>query len=162
MPAARVRDRFERRREDLIAMLLTIQRGLGYLPEDALLDVAQLTRLPVSTVYGVATFYEQFRLDPCGRHVVKVCRGTACHVRGGDRILRELRTAFRIEPGETTDDNLFTLETVACFGSCALAPVVVIDDTVMGRMTPYRTRAALERLEDVVEPVVSEDRAPVT
>lgn len=162
MPVARIRDRFERRREDLIAMLLTIQRGLGYLPEDALLDVARLTRLPVSAVYGVATFYEQFRLDPCGRHVVKVCRGTACHVRGGDRILRELRTAFRIEPGETTDDNLFTLETVACFGSCALAPVVVIDDTVMGRMTPYRTRAALERLEDVAAPVVGEDKALVT
>lgn len=162
MPVARIRDHFERRREDLIAMLLTIQRGLGYLPEDALLDVAQLTKLPVSTVYGVATFYEQFRLDPCGRHVVKVCRGTACHVRGGDRILRELRTAFRIEPGETTDDNLFTLETVACFGSCALAPVVVIDDTVMGRMTPYRTRAALERLDDVAAPVVSEDQALVT
>ena len=158
MPARRLRDHFERRREDLIAMLLTIQRGLGYLPEDALLDVARLTKLPIATVYGVATFYEQFRLDPCGRHVVKVCRGTACHVRGGDRILNELRTAFRIEPGETTDDGAFTLETVACFGSCALAPLVVIDDMVMGRMTPYKMRAALERLEDEAEPLLSEDR----
>jgi len=159
MPIARRRDRFERKPEDLIAMLLTIQRGLGYLPENALLEVARLTKLPPATVYGVATFYEQFRLTPSGRHRVKVCRGTACHVRGGERILNEVQAAFNVKPGATTDDGLFTLETVACFGSCALAPVVVVDETVKGRMTPPRTRDALEKLEEATEPDDAEGHA---
>lgn len=162
MPVARTRDRFERRPEDLIAMLLTIQRGLGYLPESVLLEVARLTKLPAATVYGVATFYEQFRLHPCGRHMVKVCRGTACHVRGGDRILNDVRATFHVEPGQTTDDGVFTLETVACFGSCALAPVVVVDETVRGRMTAPRARAALERLEEGEERTPAEDRSAGT
>lgn len=148
LPLPRIRDRFERRPDDLIAMLLTIQRGLGYLPEKALIEVARLTRLPVATVFGVATFYEQLRLDPCGRHIVKVCRGTACHVRGADRILTDLQAAYDVEPGGTTENGLFTLETVACFGSCALAPVVVVDESVQGRMTPSKARAALRRLDE--------------
>jgi len=160
MPVPRIRDRFERRPEDLIAMLLTIQRGLGYLPENALLEVARLTHLPTAAVYGVATFYEQFRLNPCGRHVVRVCRGTACHVRGGDRILRDVQAAYHVKPGETTDDGLFTLETVACCGSCALAPVVVVDGVVMGRMTMARTRAALERLDEAAQPSIAAGSAP--
>lgn len=151
MPVPRSRDRFERRPEDLIAMLLTIQRGLGYLPENALHELARLTHLPAATVYGVATFYEQFRLSPGGTHVVRVCRGTACHVRGGDRILRDVQAAYHVKPGDTTDDGLFTLETVACCGSCALAPVVVVDGVIMGRMTTARTRAALERLEEAAQ-----------
>ena len=146
LPLTEIRDRFEGRPEDLIPMLQTIQRHMGYLPEDALLEVARLTKLPAAKVFGVATFYEQFRLNPVGRHIVKLCRGTACHVRGADRILNDVEVTFHVEPGETTEDGSFTLETVACFGSCALAPVLVLDETVKGRMTPSKTRDALGAL----------------
>jgi NADH:ubiquinone oxidoreductase subunit E len=146
IPLAEIRERFKGRPEDLIPMLQAIQRALGYLPEGALLEIARLTGIPSATVYGVATFYEQFRLKPVGRHIVKLCRGTACHVKGADRILNELRASFHVEPGETTEDGTFTLETVACFGSCALAPVVVVNETVRGRMSPSKTREALQTL----------------
>ena len=139
-------DRFERKPEDLIAMLLTVQRGLGYLPEAALIEVARLTKLPTATVFGVATFYEQFRLHPTGGHTVKLCTGTPCHLRGARKILDELEAAFRVKPGETTDDGSFTLETVGCFGPCALAPVMVVDDVVKGNMTPAKACRALEDL----------------
>jgi len=145
------RERFTRRPEDVIAMLLTIERGLGYLPEDALLEVARLTKLPPATVYGVATFYEQFRLKPCAKHTVKLCTGTPCHLRGAGRILDDLQATYHIKPGETTADGSFTLETVGCFGPCALAPVVVLDDVVKGRMTPSRTREAVEILRTAEE-----------
>jgi len=98
--------------------------------------IARFLRLPESTVYGVGTFYAQFKFAPTGKRVVKVCRGTACHVRGGARILQEVETQLGIKPGETTADLEYSLEMIACFGSCALAPVVVIDKTVYGRMTP--------------------------
>ena len=140
-------DRREGRPEELIPMLQAIQKRLGYLPEDALLEVSRVTKLPAAKVFGVATFYEQFRLNPVGRHIVKLCRGTACHVRGADRILNDVQLTYHVEPGETTEDGSFTLETVACFGSCALAPVVVLDDTVKGRMTPSKTRDVLGTLE---------------
>jgi NADH:ubiquinone oxidoreductase subunit E len=143
---ARDRVRFERKPEDLIAMLLTVQRGLGYLPEDALLEVAKLTRLPTSTVFGVATFYEQFRLHPAAGHSVRLCTGTPCHLRGARRILDELEAAFAVRPGETSEDGSFTLETVGCFGPCALAPVMVVDDVVKGNMTPAKACRAVGRL----------------
>jgi len=91
--------------------------------------------LPESTVYGVSTFYAQFKFTPTGKKRVKVCRGTACHVRGGARILREVEKRLGIKPGETTADMEYSLETIACFGSCALAPVMVVDKDVYGRMT---------------------------
>lgn len=142
------KDRFNRKPEELVPILETIQKTLGYLPEHALLDVARLTKLPPATVYGVATFYEQFRLSPGGKHTVRLCRGTACHVRGAERIQTEVQNAFAVEPGETTEDGSFTLETVACFGSCALAPVVVIDGKVRGRMTPARTCHCLNEFRE--------------
>lgn len=147
-PPSEVRGPAEAGPENLIPMLQAIQRARGFLPESELLEVARKTRLPAATVYGVATFYEQFRLNPVGRHIVKLCRGTACHVKGADRILGELRATFRVNPGETTEDGSFTLETVACFGSCALAPVVVVNETVKGRMTPSRTRDLLQGLRE--------------
>jgi NADH-quinone oxidoreductase subunit E len=159
LPMAEIRERFEGRPEDLIPMLQTVQRALGYLPEGALLEVARLTKLPAATVYGVATFYEQFRLNPVGRHVIKLCRGTACHVKGADRILNDLQATFHVKPGETTKDGSFTLETVACFGSCALAPVVVVNETVKGRMTPSKTRDALDALRETAEPSTGSGRA---
>jgi len=104
-------------------------------------------RLPESTVYGVATFYAQFKFSPVGRKVVRVCRGTACHVRGAPRILDEIEKHLGILPGETTDDLEYSLETIACFGSCALAPVMVVDENVYGRMTPARVGEILDEPE---------------
>jgi NADH-quinone oxidoreductase subunit E len=122
-------------RGDLIPILQEAQESFGYLPRQAMLRIARFLRLPDSTIYAVATFYAQFKLTPTGRRVVRVCRGTACHVRGGARILREVEKKLGINPGETSDDLEYTLETIACFGSCALAPVMVVDKNVHGRMT---------------------------
>jgi len=123
---------------DLIPILQAAQGRFGYLSKEVMQEVAKFLRLPESTVYGVSTFYAQFKLTPSGKTIVKVCRGTSCHVRGGVRILREVEKQLGIGPGETTDDLEYSLETVACFGSCALSPVVVINTTVYGRMTPAK------------------------
>jgi len=128
---------------DLISILQEAQEGFGYLPREVMQGIAKFLRLPESTVYGVSTFYAQFKLTPTGKRIVKVCRGTACHVRGGERILRELERQLGIKPGETTDDLEYSLEAIACFGSCALAPVVVIDDNVYGRVTTAKVRQLL-------------------
>lgn len=122
-------------RGDLIPILQEAQEQFGYLPEKVMPQVAKFLRLSESTVYGVATFYAQFKLTPTGRRIVKVCRGTACHVRGGAPILREVEKRLDIKPGETTGDLEYTLETIACFGACALAPVMVVDKEVHGRVT---------------------------
>jgi len=123
---------------DLIPILQAAQGRFGYLSKEVMQEVAKFLRLPESTVYGVSTFYAQFKLTPSGKTIVKVCRGTSCHVRGGVRILREVEKQLGIGPGETTDDLEYSLETVACFGSCALSPVIVINTTVYGRMTPAK------------------------
>jgi len=122
-------------RDELIPILQEAQEEFRYLPSEVMLEIARFLRIPESTVFGVSTFYAQFKLVPSGRRIVKVCRGTACYVRGGARILREVERRLGIKPGETTDDLEYTLETIACFGSCALAPVMVVDRDVYGRMT---------------------------
>jgi NADH:ubiquinone oxidoreductase subunit E len=139
---------YEGRPDDLIPMLQESQRVLGYLPEWALLEISHLTGLRSAKVFGVATFYAQFRLSPIGKHMIRVCRGTACHVRGSNRILKEIQSRLHVAPGETTKDRLFTLETVACFGSCALAPVLVVDETVYGRMNPSKAMAILDQYRE--------------
>ena len=121
---------------------------LGYLPGWALLQVSGHVRVPSAKVFGVATFYSQFRLQPIGKHIIRVCRGTACHVRGSNRMLKEIQSRLGVSPGETTKDRIFTLETVACFGSCALAPVIVVDETVHGRMNPSKALAILDALRE--------------
>lgn len=141
-----IRKRFKGRADELIPILQNVQRELGYLPEQALLEIARLIRVPAAQVYGTVTFYAQFKLQPVGKYIVKVCRGTACHVRGSDRILEDIQTHLAVTPGQTTTDRLFTLETVACFGSCALAPIVVVNETVYGNTD--RTRA-LRLLDDI-------------
>jgi len=123
------------RRGDLLPILHEVQQRFGYLSPEVMLEVAHFLRLPESAVYGVATFYARFRFAPGGKRMVRVCRGTACHVRGGARILREVGKQLGIKPGETTEDLEYGLETIACFGSCALAPVIVIDKDVYGRVT---------------------------
>jgi len=130
--------RYSQESGNLIPILQEAQERFGYLPEEVMRKFARYLKLPESTVYGVSTFYAQFKLTPTGRRLVKVCRGTACHVRGGARILREVEKRLGIKPGETTSDLEYSLETIACFGSCALAPVMVVDKAVYGRMTTAR------------------------
>lgn len=124
------------RRETLIPILQTVQEEFGYLPEEALGLVAAHLGLSAAKVYGVATFYNQFRLAPAGRHTVRVCRGTACHVRGSKVILDHFAQELGVSPGETTPDGEFTLETVACLGACSIAPVVTIDEHFHGAVQP--------------------------
>ena len=126
------------RRDELIPILQEAQEQFSYLPLEVMLGIARFLRLSESTVYGVATFYAQFKFVPSGKSMVKICRGTACHVRGAPRILDEVERRLGIKPGETTDDLEYSLETIACFGSCALAPVMVVDENVYGRMTPAK------------------------
>jgi len=136
--------RFKGERGDLITLLQEVQTSLGYLPDEAMQRVAKFLRLSESTVYGVATFYAQFKFTPVGKHIIKVCRGTACHVRGVSRILDEVERQLGVKPGETTSDLEYTLETIACFGSCALAPVMVVDETVYGKLTPEKVTNILK------------------
>ncbi|MDZ7820992.1 MAG: NADH-quinone oxidoreductase subunit NuoE [Candidatus Marinimicrobia bacterium] len=119
----------------LIAMLQDIQEIRGYLPEEDIIRVAKHVGVPTSRVYGVATFYNQFRLTPLGKHVIRVCRGTACHVKGSLDILETLEAELGISAGETTRDQQFTIETVACIGACSIAPVIVIDGKYYGGLT---------------------------
>ena len=128
---------------DTIPLLQRIQRAYGYLPRDAVLAVCEKTGLPASRVFGVATFYEQFHFTPRGKHLIRCCRGTACHVRAGSKVLDRVVKILGVGDGQTTDDLLFTLETVACLGACALAPLMVIDATYYGKMTPRRAEKIL-------------------
>ena len=130
---------------ELIPLLQHVQRELGYLPETAIGQLAAFVDIPESTVFGVATFYSQFNLVPVGRCVIKVCRGTGCYVKGAPIIQDELEKELGIKAGETTQDLGFTLETVACFGACALAPVMVINENVYGRMTKNKVKQILDK-----------------
>lgn len=129
---------------DIIPMLQRLQDAYGYLPPAAVLAVCEETALPASRVFGVATFYSQFSLEPRGKHLVRCCRGTACHVRGGHRVQDTLEKTMGVADGETTKDMLFSLESVACLGACALAPVMVVDKTYHGKMTPRNTELLLK------------------
>ena len=119
----------------LISVLEEIQAQYHYLPREAMILVSERWGVPLSQVYSVATFYNAFSLEPRGKHTVCVCTGTACHVRGAVQVLDRLETSLGVEPGGTTRDRLFTLETVNCLGCCALGPVVVLDDKYEGQMT---------------------------
>jgi NADH-quinone oxidoreductase subunit E len=127
--------RYSEDKGNLIPMLQEAQESFGYLPEGVMQRIAKFLRLPESVVYGVSTFYAQFTFVPTGKKRVSVCRGTACHVRGGARILREVEKQLGIKPGETTDDMGYSLETVACIGACALAPTMRIGKETYGQMT---------------------------
>jgi NADH-quinone oxidoreductase subunit E len=131
---------FERRPESLISLLQAVQAELGYLPPEVLGTVARHTRVPRSRVYGVASFYSQFRFNPVGKQRVAVCRGTACHVGGARMILEELERTLGINEGETTEDMEYSLETVACIGCCGLAPCVAVNDEVSAKLTPKKVR----------------------
>ena len=139
--------RYHGDRQELIPILQETQEQFRYLPAEAMREISRFLRIPESTIYGVSTFYAQFKLTPLGRKIVKICRGTACHVRGGAKILEETEKILGIKAGETTEDLEYTLETIACFGSCALAPVMVIDDTVYGRVTTNKVKSIITGTE---------------
>ena len=130
-------------REVLIPVLQKAQEELGYLSEEAITEIAHFLGLSSSDIYGVASFYAQFRFERPGEHEIKVCQGTACHVRGSARILEEVERELGIHPGETTTDYKYSLERVACVGCCALAPVMIVDDVVHAKMTVAESKKIL-------------------
>ncbi|MFN8497914.1 MAG: NAD(P)H-dependent oxidoreductase subunit E [Anaerolineae bacterium] len=146
---ALILDRHKGQPDALITVLEDLQDHYGYLPKEALEYVSRELGFPLSRVYGIVTFYNLFQLNPPGRYVVRVCRGTACHVNRSDDILQLIKARLGIKEDETTADHLFTLQTVACVGACSLAPVVVVNDRTYGRMSP-------DLAEDVVAALAAE------
>jgi NADH-quinone oxidoreductase subunit E len=140
---------YDRDRVSLIPLLRVLQERFGYISIEAISTVAEHLGLAETTVYSVASFYTQFKFKPSGRNIIKVCRGTACHVGGGERILSELQRQLGIAPGETTPDLEFTLDTVACIGACALAPVVIVNDDIHGRAATSKVLEAIAQKKDV-------------
>ena len=137
-------DQYGCNRDSLISILQDIQAEYRYLPEEVIRQVAKRLDLPLIQVYGVATFFKAFSLKPRGEHLVHVCLGTACHVRGAPAVLDEVKRQLGVETGDTTKDMKFTLETVNCLGACALGPLLVIDDEYQGQMSPGKIKKILK------------------
>ncbi len=131
----------------LIGILQDIQAKMNYLPRKALIQVGKSLDIPLTNIYEVATFYKAFSLEPKGRHTIQVCLGTACHVRGGARILNYLENRLDVKSGETTDDLTFTLESVNCLGACALGPMVVIDKKYYGKISTHKIDPILKKYQ---------------
>jgi NADH-quinone oxidoreductase subunit E len=138
----------DKNRENLIPVLQKVQSKLGYLPALAMEKIAKGLSVPAADVYGLVTFYNQFRLNPPGKHQVKVCMGTACYMVGGDITLESFERRMEIKENETSPDRLYSLERVACVGCCTMAPVVVVDDEVEGKVTPTRVDGIMLALQD--------------
>jgi len=128
-------EKYKNKKGNLIPLLQGAQDIFGYIPRMAFDKLAVETGIPLSEMYGVATFYAQFRLNPVGKHIVKVCHGTACHVQNAKAITTALQEALKVDDGGTTEDGLFTLESVACLGCCSLAPVMMVADETYGKLT---------------------------
>ena len=139
----RILNRFSRKRGNLIPILQKAQEELGYLPRVAMLEIAQFLDIPEIDVYGVATFYNQFRLNPPGKHSIRVCLGTACHMKGGYIALDAWKRRLEIDRGQTTPDREFDLDTVACVGCCVMAPVTVVDDKPEAKVEPTKVDGIL-------------------
>lgn len=147
-------DQNQQSRGKLINVLQETQSIFGYLPVQAIDRISRQLRIPSSEIYGVATFYGQFHLKPRGKHIVRICTGTACHVRGGGKILEILKKELGLDGGElTTGDLMFTLEPVACIGACGMAPAMIIDEDVYGRLTPDQVPVILARYKEGEERV---------
>lgn len=131
----------------VIPVLQSLQEHYGYLPRPAMEYTARRIRVPLSRLFGVATFYAQFKMKPRGRNIIRVCKGTACHIQGSEKVGERVEEILGIKGGETTPDLRFTLEEVACIGACALAPVMTINDNPHGRLTPDRIKKILESYE---------------
>jgi NADH-quinone oxidoreductase E subunit len=132
-------------RSALIPALQAVQGELGYLSKESMQYISGVLEVPVSEIYGVATFYNQFRLMPKGKHIIKVCRGTACHVKGSGQLLSLLETELAIKVGETTRDKIFSLEAVACLGACSIAPVIMVDNKFYGNLSSEDVSHILSR-----------------
>jgi len=135
-------------RDNLIPILQDIQNCKGYLSRESIIEVGSYLNLPSSKIYGVATFYNQFRFQPKGKYHVQVCRGTACHVLGSATVLQELEKQLRVKAGETTHDGLFSMEVVACIGACGLAPVISVNGEFFAKITPDAIKKIIETLKD--------------
>jgi len=131
-------------RDTLIPILQDVQEAEGFLSRDSIRAISDVLKLPMSKIYGVATFYNQFRFQPNGKFHVQVCRGTACHVKGSLQILEAVQRELGVKPGETTRDGMFSLEVVACIGACGLAPVIAINGEFFAKMTPERIHEVIE------------------
>jgi NADH-quinone oxidoreductase subunit E len=133
----------------LIPLLQSAQNSYGYIPEKVIHYISELVNIPAAEIYGVITFYSQFRLKPPGKNLIRICEGTACHVNGSRTVLSVLQDELGISTGETTDDGLFSLESVACLGCCSLAPVIMINNDTYGNLTSERIRKILNDFHNV-------------
>lgn len=141
---ADIKKEFKGEQADLIPVLQRIQAIYDYLPRDAIRKTARWLKISENEIYGVATFYAQFRFVPRGKHHLRVCLGTACHVKGGEQMLEVMKRRLEISPGETTDDGRYDLERVACLGCCALAPVVTLDEKTYAQMSVLKLQGILD------------------
>jgi NADH-quinone oxidoreductase subunit E len=144
---AEIFKQYEGEKGAVITVLQKVQEKLGYLSKEAISEAAKFFRMSESEIFGIASFYAQFRFTPRGKHAVKVCLGTACYVRGGEEIMKTAEKNLGIDRGGTTEDYKFNLERVACFGSCALSPVMVVDKDVYGRMTTAKVKNILTKFQ---------------
>jgi NADH-quinone oxidoreductase subunit E len=140
---------FAGRPDELIALLQFFQRKQGYISSESVAQIAQFLRMSESHIFGVASFYTQFRFEKPGEHTIRVCLGTACHVQGGEQLSQEIQKILGVLPGETTPDQRFDLQEVACLGCCAQAPVVEIDGKIYGKMTTDQLRTTLKEYENI-------------
>jgi NADH:ubiquinone oxidoreductase subunit E len=136
---------FDGKKEEIIPILQKVQDAYTYLPEESMNQIARFIQVPQSRVYGVATFYAQFRFTPTGKNIVSICRGTACHVRGAPAILEETTAILGLDGEGTTEDKEYTVETVACIGCCALAPCVTVNEEVHGNLSKKKVRTILAK-----------------
>lgn len=139
-------ERYRGKQGVAIPLLADVQREVGYVAPEAVEYVGRALSIPTAELFGVATFYAMFRFQPQGKYVVRLCRGTACHVQGSARVLEQLERSLKIQDGETTKDLMFTLQCVACLGCCSLAPVMMVNDEVHGRLTPEKAVQVLDEL----------------
>ena len=141
-------EKYKSYKGNMIPLLQHTQELYGFIPKDAFLKLEKETNLNLSDMYGVASFYAQFRLKPVGKHIIKVCHGTACHVQNANVITEAIQEELGVKDGETTADGLFTLESVACLGCCSLAPVMIIGDETFGKLTEKSTREVIRSMKE--------------
>ncbi len=148
-PAAKILQDFGKDSAKLIPILQKVQDAYGFLPEDIMRFIANELEISPARVFGVATFFAHFAITPKGKHIVRVCNGTACHVKGSSFVINTVKEKLKLKPGQdTTEDGMFTLECVSCLGACGLAPVMVMDETVHGQITPAK---AVEIIDEVIK-----------
>ncbi len=132
----------------LIPLLQSAQETYGYIPESAIDHISEIVGIPAADIYGVITFYSQFRLKPMGKNIIKICDGTACHVNASTAILRTIEDELQIEGDETTEDGLFTLQKVACLGCCSLSPVIMINEETHGKLSPKKVTQLIKEYRE--------------